>query len=136
MGFKVIDGPDLVASTPGLGSWNGMWDNDCHSTAESTAYSRSDFLDDRPRPEYDSRQPGQRFRPWDSDLTNQRQPIKQSRLMRPFQPSVTHHRNDDESIASESSMQPLVSRSRKTKKPKPKPESQAPTGGQDMEGDE
>ena len=136
MGFKVIDGPDLVASTPGLGSWNGMWDNDCHSTAESTAYSRSDFLDDRPRPEYDSRQPGQRFRPWDSDLTNQRKPIKQSRLMRPFQPSVTHHRNDNESIASESSMQPLVSRSRKTKKPKPKPESQAPTGGQDVEGDE
>ena len=54
VGFKMIDAPDLVASTPGLDSWNVIWDIDCHSTAESTAYSRGDFLDDRPRPEYDS----------------------------------------------------------------------------------
>lgn len=134
IGFKMIDGPDLVASTPGLDSWNGMWDIDCHSIAESTAHSRSDFLDDRPRPEYDSRQPGQRFRPWNSDTTNLRKPIKQSRLMRPFQPAGTHHRNDHESIASESSMRPLVSRSRKATKPKPKPEALAPN--QDVEGDE
>lgn len=123
---KMIDDPYLVASTPGVESWNDMWDKDCHSIDESTQYSRSEFLDDRPRPEYDSRKMGQRFRPWDDDVTNQRQPIKKSRLMRPFQPRKSHTDDDSESAASASSMQPLVPRSRMNKKSKPWPESPAP----------
>jgi hypothetical protein len=54
--FKMVDGPDLVASTT---NWA-----DSHSIGDSTVYTRTQE-EDAPRPEYGTNQrTGKRWRPW------------------------------------------------------------------------
>ena len=116
VGFKMMDGPDLLASTTEMDQRMDMWD-DSHSLADSTVCVRNSFLDDRPRPEYRSKQLGQKFRPWE-ETADPRKPAKQSRLLRPFNPTKKyHHPSDDESVASASSMQPQVPQRRKNETP-------------------
>lgn len=116
VGFKMMDGPDLLASTTEMDQRMDLWD-DSHSLAGSTICVRNSFLDDRPRPEYRSKQLGQKFRPWEQ-TADPKKPAKQSRLLRPFMPATNNqHQNDDESAASGNSMQPQVPQSRKNKLP-------------------
>jgi hypothetical protein len=117
VGFKMMDGPDLLASTTDMDQRMDLWD-DSHSLADSTICVRNSFLDDRPRPEYRSKQLGHKFRPWEENA-DPRKPAKQSRLLRPFVPVMKDHdQNGDESVASGNSMQPQVPQSRKNKTPK------------------
>jgi hypothetical protein len=140
--FKMLDGPDLVASAP------ATWDDGQFSMAESTVYTRSNPSNDLPRPEYNSKKRGQKFRPWDKGTGNRtknsqeprRAPMterpppthitttrpppgkERSRLWKPFNKNELRKLANEE--GSVSSMKPRASASRNKKKAPPQQRSE------------
>ena len=108
VGFQMTDGPDLVASSPAIDQVTNVWDD--RSMAESTVFTRTNLPEDRPRPEYNSKQRGQRFRPWENKSDPKQPaklPAKRSRLMRSFK-QVRNEQDDIASLDSANSMRPQV----------------------------